>query len=60
MKLLYTTKEGGIWKGLDINPPDGDIFAICLPDGTIWDSIIGIDTITSIPKDEFERLAKNG
>ena len=58
MKVLYTTEEGGIWTPLEIKVPKGDIFALCLPDGTIWDSGIGIYRKEKLEKDEFEELYK--
>ena len=60
MRVLYTTREGGSWKPIDINPPDGEIFAICFPDGAIWDRVVGSDNITSMKTEVFERLANNG
>lgn len=49
MKILYTTKEGGILKPLEINPEKGkEIFAIYLPDGIIWDTLIGVDELSSL------------
>ena len=56
MKILYTVEEGGVWTPLEIKVPDGEIFAICLPDGTIWDYVIGVDTIHKIKKTVFEKL----
>ncbi len=57
MKILVTEKEGGTWKAIEITYPDGtDIFAICLPDGTIWDKEIGIDDINRIPEEYFNRI----
>jgi hypothetical protein len=56
VKILYTEAEGGTWKGLEISAPR-PIFAICLPDGTIWDPIVGVDTYHKIGKDEFEKLS---
>jgi hypothetical protein len=57
MKILYTTQEGGILKPFEIKPDsDKEIFAIYLPDGTIWDTMIGVDDVTKITPDEFEIL----
>jgi len=56
MRLMYTIKEGGIMKPLCVVPPVGEIFAIFLPDGTIWDTSIGVDDITKLKPGEFDKL----
>lgn len=59
MKILVTEKEGGYWKPIEITYPDGrEVFAVCLPDGTIWDKIIGIDNVTKMSKEDFDTLSK--
>jgi len=47
MKIFYTETEGGSWKPFEINA-----FAIGLPDGTIWDPIVGIDKMFSFTIDK--------
>ena len=49
MKALYTTEEGGYFKTINV-------FAIFLPDGTIWDDIVGNDRINEMTPDEFNKL----
>lgn len=55
MRIFYTEKEGGTWKPLDITAPR-PIFAIGLPDGTIWDPIDGIDKMFALKIDEKGNL----
>ena len=55
MIILVTEKEGGHWKPIEISYPGGEeVFAVCLPDGTIWDKMIGIDGVTKMSKEDME------
>jgi hypothetical protein len=59
MIILVTEKEGGHWKPIEIKYPDGrEVFAVCLPDGAIWDKVIGVDDLTKMTKEEFEKISK--
>lgn len=60
MKILVTIKEGGYWKPIDITLNGEEVFAICLPDGTIWDKQIGIDDVTRMDLDQFNELTQGG
>ena len=59
MKVLYTIHEGGILKPMEINVPGGDIFALYLPDGTIWDTMFGVDDIHKLSPEEFSLLYRD-
>ena len=57
MKILYTVAEGGQLKTFEFNPePDKEIFAIYLPDGVIWDRMIGVDDVTRLTPKQFIEL----
>jgi len=58
MRLLYTLHEGDTFKPLEIYSPEGKpIFAIVLPDGTIYDETLKeVDKTSKLTKEEFKRL----
>ena len=60
MKILVTEKEGGHWKVIDITYPGGqEVFAVCLPDGTIWDKVIGVDDVTAMHIKRFNKIVED-
>jgi len=61
MIILVAEKEGGFWKPIEIKyPGDKEVFAVCVPDGTIWDIIDGLDNYTKMTQEQFKEVVENG